>query len=63
MMGKSSNPIHKCPNCDSTRVNFIKPTFFCKNCDIEYDKDGNMYTIEWSGELVPYYVNEFADIA
>jgi len=55
-------PIHNCPNCNSTRVNFIKPKYFCKNCNIEFDEDGKMYTIQWDGELVPYYENEFANI-
>lgn len=51
-------PIHNCPNCQSTRVNFIKPNYFCKNCNIEFDSSKNMFRIQMDGELVPF-VNEF----
>jgi len=52
--------IHTCPNCGSNKTNEVsKTTRFCLSCDIEFDKNNNIYTIMYNGDLVDYHINEF----
>ena len=54
--------IYNCPNCGSSNTNKVsKSTEFCLECFIEFDKNGKMFTILYSGDLVDYYVNEFVN--
>jgi len=61
---KSNTPeeIHICPNCGGKKTNEVsKTTRFCLSCDCEFDKNDNVCTILYNGELVDYHVNEFVD--
>jgi ribosomal protein L37AE/L43A len=62
-MAKLADSIHECPNCGSSRTNKVSKTnSYCVSCGVEFDKIGGIFTIQWDGELVPYYENEFANI-
>lgn len=56
--------IHKCPICGSEKTNQVSwSNYYCMDCcDLEFNtKTGEVYTIDYNGELVPYYINEFMD--
>lgn len=60
---KQDDDIHICPNCGSKKTNQVtKYTYFCMDCDIEFNKDNKIYTILYDGSLVDYHVNEFAEL-
>lgn len=60
---QQDNDIHICPNCGSKKTNQVtKNNYFCMDCDSEFNKKNMIYSIQYDGELVPYYENEFADI-
>ena len=60
---KQDNEMHICPNCGSKKTNQVtKYTYFCLDCDVEFRKDNQIFTIQYNGDLVPYYENEFADL-
>ena len=63
-MAKASKTIDLCPKCGSEKVNKVSwSNNYCLQCDIEYNfKTGSVYSIQYDGELVDYYENEFADI-
>lgn len=62
-MAKATKTIGECPNCGSKHVNKIDwSDYYCMDCCVEIDRKGNIYTIQYDGERVGYYVNEFADI-
>lgn len=61
-MAKLTESIHNCPNCKSTRVNKVSwSNFYCKTCDCEFNKNGEIFIIQMDGELVP--LNDFSNIA
>jgi len=64
-MAKSSKTIDLCPNCGSKQVNKVSwSNYYCSDCCVEIDsKTGKVYTIQWDGELVDYYENEFAELS
>jgi len=58
----SLNIKYDCPVCGGHNVNKLSSNFlYCLDCGCEIDQRGRAYTIQYSGELVPYYVNEFMD--
>ena len=58
-MAKLVESIHKCPNCDSTRINKVSKTnSYCVSCGVEFTKS-KIFTIMTDGSLVDYFVNEF----
>lgn len=60
---KQDNELHICPNCGSKRTNQVTfNTYYCLQCDIEFDKDNKMFMIQWDGTLVDYQENEFAEL-
>ena len=62
-MAKATISIEICPNCSGKHVNKLDWSgYFCMDCDCEIDKNGKLFSITYGGELVDYYVNEFADI-
>lgn len=62
-MAKLTNIIDLCPNCGSRSVNKVDKNYsYCKDCCVEIDNNGKVYTVQWDGELVDFYMNDFADI-
>ena len=53
--------LHICPICNSKNINKVELNeYYCMDCCIEI-RDGKPFTIQYSGELISYYVNEFMD--
>ena len=51
--------IHNCPNCGSKETNKVSwSNYFCKTCFVEFS-GSKVFKIQYDGELVPFYVNEF----
>jgi len=56
----SPNIKYECPVCGKHNVGtVIGGNKYCQDCCIEYNNTGGIFSIQWDGELVPYYVNEF----
>jgi hypothetical protein len=61
-MTKLTTFTYTCPNCGSKRVNKIDiNNFFCMECDIEFDDSGNIYFIQYDGELLEYVPDDCED--
>jgi|GEM_PF-2116690 len=57
---KNDKKVHICPACHSEKTNKVTlTTWFCMDCDVEFDSTDKVYTIQWDGTLVDHYVNEF----
>jgi len=54
----------KCPHCGSYKTNMVSiSNNYCMDCDIEFNrKSGEVFTILYSGDLMPYFENEVANI-
>jgi hypothetical protein len=58
-MTKPLTPIHICPRCGSRLVNKISlQHYFCADCCVEFDKNNNIYEIQYDGELVECVQND-----
>lgn len=61
-MTKIKPLVYICPNCGSKRINKIDiNNFFCMECDIEFDDLGNIYIIQYDGELLEYVPDNCED--
>jgi ribosomal protein L37AE/L43A len=60
-MAKIPTPMHIyiCPVCGSKNTNKISlRNFYCVDCCVEFSDKGDVYIIEYDGELTDYYEYE-----
>ena len=55
-MAKASTPTCICPVCGSKNTNIISlRNRYCVDCCVEFTDKGDVYVIEYDGELTDYY--------
>jgi ribosomal protein L37AE/L43A len=55
-MAKATTPTHICPVCGSKNTNKISlANRYCVDCCVEFSDKGDVYIIEYDGELTDYY--------